>query len=160
MPRKKTTKMDKIKKEESVRLPTIESVNRFVFAGKAYFSAVRDDFSLHFRIIRKRHPRSVDLNKVFYMSYAKRNWRDKKWYYMGYISIKEGKESWVFNGDYRLKVAFDWLEWILRRDLDPRAEFYHHNLCGRCGRNLLDLGSVKRGFGPICWKKINYRGGE
>jgi hypothetical protein len=26
--------------------------------------------------------------------------------------------------------------------------------CGRCGRELKDKASIKRGFGPVCWAKV------
>lgn len=27
--------------------------------------------------------------------------------------------------------------------------------CGNCGRKLKDAKSMERGYGPVCWKRIN-----
>jgi len=41
--------------------------------------------------------------------------------------------------------------------LFPETSYRAKAYCAKCGRVLTDPKSIKRGFGPKCWKKIHAR---
>ncbi len=51
--------------------------------------------------------------------------------------------------------AFQWVYERLLRSLPiAPVRFYHHGVCGRCGRTLTTPESITRGFGPECIGKL------
>jgi len=43
---------------------------------------------------------------------------------------------------------------LKENNLDPRINFYHMGICGRCGRALTVPSSIQFGFGPHCAKIV------
>jgi hypothetical protein len=132
---------------EMIPFVGLDEIRPFVFAGKAQFSAVRDSRTIHFRVYKKRTHRGG----FFYMVYIKRDWRDSAWIYSG--SVEDGIWDPVQSRSESGKPLL-WLKKILADEQEPNAMFYHHNICGRCGRDLIDKKSAANGFGPVCWKKM------
>ena len=79
--------------------------------------------------------------------------------YAGFIIYKEGKATYtkgtkgnLTEEDIRIKALLYVLEH--HNNLPPFVIVHHFGKCGRCGRKLTDLDSVRRGLGPECAKKM------
>lgn len=46
-------------------------------------------------------------------------------------------------------------EWMYRRPAGTSTTIPRERHCGECHRRLVDSISVRRGYGPVCWQKVN-----
>lgn len=49
------------------------------------------------------------------------------------------------------------LMWSIRKgnhSLPRPMVMYHHGKCACCGKSLNDVVSIERGFGPVCWDRL------
>lgn len=79
--------------------------------------------------------------------------------YAGFILYKDGQVAYSKGGkgnleanDIRIQALMYVIDYHDR--LPPYVLVQHFGKCGRCGRKLTDLESVRRGLGPECSKKI------
>lgn len=129
------------------------NVIRFVLGGNSLFTIMNGDKQYSYRVYRKE---TNDGSKIFCVCYRKAN----KNIYIGYIRIDGNKLR--FKSSYKNQIGFN--DEIIqtfaktiqnRNNLDALGiHVYHNGRCAYCGRELTDLESIERGFGPYCWKKI------
>ncbi len=78
-----------------------------------------------------------------------------------YIGLIRHKRLFLKTRDEAIAAQFHkaikGMRWLLGKLVSKETiegmEMYHLGLCARCGRELSDLESIERGFGPSCWAK-------
>lgn len=79
--------------------------------------------------------------------------------YAGFIIYKDGQVTYSKGAKGNLGIDDIRIQALLyvfnhHDRLPPYVIVQHFGKCGRCGRKLTDLESVRRGLGPECAKKI------
>lgn len=139
------------------RLTTVESVKRYIFAGKATLTVVSEKTGNRFSY-RISAAESGDTYFVGLLTGAD-NESDYK--YLGRISRgifwigRKNPRPGDIGPDAPSAKAFDYV-WraLARGDMPAQCEIWHESHCGRCGRKLTVPSSVSQGFGPECINKI------
>lgn len=131
----------------------IKHVRSFILGGNAEFSIENLNSGNHFHY---KVMRSQDDPEIYFVRYmTKKN----GWMYAGYLNTGTQKYIMGRGGtqNYDSNVIKGLL-YALRKGDNPLPRpmiCYHHGTCGCCGRKLMDLESIERGFGPKCWTRIS-----
>lgn len=136
-------------------------IRRFMYAGKASLTmhSTRTGKTLMYKILA--FEKNPNMWKVMINVGKTRI----KWCYLS--CINGNRPDRLTNAASTFKPSdIQWImfEELLRhvhtmfRENIPNVYVTHNGFCGRCGKHLHDDESVKNGFGPACWKKIDSYG--
>jgi len=133
-------------------------IRRFMYAGKASLTMcnTRNGHKILYKILSFKS--SPNMWRVMVNTIYERN----KWYYLSCINGDRPERltntTSKFKSSDKEWIAFEMLlrhvHTMFREDI-PHVEITHNGYCARCGKHLHDDESVTRGFGPVCWKKID-----
>jgi len=135
---------------------TLDELIPFFFSGKAQFSIVHKERTLHVRVEKKR----LTTSEFLFFVYLRRSWVNSGWHLAGTIKgydiFNVAASLWdAGKPATALDPLFYWIEKVIKRRTSVKnVYFYHHDICGRCGRSLYKEKSVLNGFGPECWKYV------
>jgi hypothetical protein len=83
--------------------------------------------------------------------------------YAGYLKVDsygmyytKGKKG-ILEGNSEPIKGITWAIRKGKRPLPRPMIMYHHGRCACCGRALDDEKSIERGFGPVCWDRLQAR---
>ena len=140
---------------------TTQAAREFIFAGHAIFTVENEQTGgrLTFKVETPKEKRNAFCAPHFvryltgpdnmdHYTYVGTDWGDRR-------ELKLTKASRMTDDSRPVKV-FRWLMTRLDRgDLPESVKIYHEGRCGRCGRRLTVLESIRSGLGPICSGKID-----
>ncbi len=131
-------------------------IRRYMYAGKAGITMcnTRNGHRILYEILSFRS--KPNMWRVMVNTIYVRN----KWYYLSCINGNHPER--LTNTTSKFKPSDkEWIafEMLLRHvhtmESISNIEITHNGYCGRCGKRLHDDLSVTRGFGPICWKRVD-----
>lgn len=143
-----------------------QQILAYMFAGDATltFKSIKSQNRYTFRIKKGDEDKDRGRKAPFFVKLliGCNNENENDYAYMGMITLWNGKPSFrltsasikahLTEDDKRIK-AFRWTFDPLTKGEMPRGvEIWHEGRCSRCHRMLTDDESIKRGFGPICYK--------
>jgi len=127
---------------------SVDNAASFLYSGNALFSIKSKASGKHmtFKVQRTKDAR------MYFVSVL----NGEGFTYVGYVhadlpmKLRKGKKGVGEN-----TPSFKTADWLFRHlgGLEKNlkgAEFWHHGICGRCGRPLTDPTSIERGIGPVC----------
>lgn len=131
----------------------VKNVREFIFGGNSEFTVLNLSSGKGCRYKVRVAKNNKDM---FFVRVQEGN----TYVYAGYI--KRGKDDMYYNrGDKGTKeiddVSIKGLCWAIRhgdKELPKPIVMLHHGKCACCGRKLDDEISVARGFGPVCWERL------
>lgn len=147
----------KIILNSELQMTEVTAIRSFILAGKSIWTLQSKNTGKHYtyrcRLFGETKDKPVP-QKIWWIDILSSG---GKFEYLarlknGSVHIKNGTE---------ITKPVDAVEWFLRRIWHEKVEvlqevnFYHANLCGRCGRLLTTPESVKMGIGPECLKKLD-----
>lgn len=129
---------------------TVEEAAEFLYGGKALFTIKSTTTGKHitFKVARGYDKAS---NLFFVRVFTGSGFR-----YVGFVNEREPNK--LVKGNHGMEEhtdSFRVADWVFRhlggkeKNLKG-AEFWHHGICGCCGRPLTDPESIKLGIGPVC----------
>ena len=133
-------------------------IRRFILAGNSYFTVVNEKTNnkLTFHVIKPK-----EKSPWFVWATNKKG----KYCFLGTIfqhgtrlEYHYGRRNGRFTEDSMTNKAFKYL-WkrMFSNSFPAEVVFYHDSRCGRCGQRLTDPKSIKRGFGPYCFRILTKR---
>ena len=135
--------------------------SRFFTAGRAVFTVDNGGYKgrprkhLTFKIVKKTLG-----HRARYFAFYRTQRGEGNWTYLGEVNsfkleCRPTKSSQLTLAAPEFK-AINWAMGMVAVDKEPPGEavIMHAGMCGRCGRELTDPESIRRGFGPECFKKI------
>lgn len=145
-----------------------QNVKAFILAGKAIFSVENKLTKNHvtFKVSLKEYTKeqieqakesNIHLPQLYFVQYC--NQYDS-YSYLGLIVDGEFKLTVNSPKEDSLSCksfVYIYNHYIKSDNHDERLEFYHEGRCAYCGRVMTDPESVKRGFGPTCFKRAHER---
>ena len=124
----------------------------FLFGGKAEFTIKNVDSGNSYKYKVSCNPKN---EKMYFVSVDSE--------YAG-VLIDDGvgiKYCQGKKGHYSVDATpIKGIMYVLRHGNTPLKapmSMTHHGRCSFCGKALNDPESVVRGFGPVCWKKVQHR---
>lgn len=143
-----------------------QDIFNFIFAGRAIFTLQSSRSGIYYTYMMSLpRPKSEEEKKnpkkdLYFVAVLRGPNNTSDYSYMG-IVVKRG-DSWEFKTTKNSKVKPDsqscvafkyFFDRIIRKPahIDPLLNFFHMNLCARCGRTLTTPESVERGIGPVCY---------
>lgn len=132
----------------------LESLS-FIFGGRAEFTIKNLSSNNEFKYKVSKCQKN---EKIYYVCVKV----SAEWAYAGYI-LKNNDGSYRYNKGKngtmeKDEPAIKGLIYAICKGDNPLPRpmvLRHHGKCGCCGKKLDDNESVSRGFGPVCWKKLN-----
>jgi hypothetical protein len=131
------------------QLTTIESVNRFVFAGDSTFTlrSLKTGVRLTFKVEASKD------GKVHFVRVLNGRDNTSDFAYLGYFrgpDYTHGNKSNITSEAPSAKAFSFFVSCLRKGQLHSSLEFYHEGRCGRCDRKLTTPDSVLTGIGPEC----------
>ena len=131
-----------------VKIKAKEDVVAFMFAGNASFTIKSHKTGAHFSYKIKK---SKNDQTLFFVYGGKSN------DIIGRIRRTPTKtdSDFVFfpnKAPYTPEKYILPFHWFVNHFGDKQVEFFHIGRCGKCGRQLTDPESIKRGIGPECYR--------
>ena len=135
-------------------------IRRFMYAGKAsltmHCSLNERSYTLMYKIL------AFEKNPNMWRVMTNIGTTRVKWRYLS--CINGNKPERLTNTTSMFKPSD--IRWIMFEELlrhvhtmfrvsIPNVYVTHNGFCGRCGKHLHDDESVRNGFGPTCWKKVD-----
>ena len=146
----------KINLDSEFQMSDVTAIRSFVLAGKSIWTLQSKSTGKHYtyrcRFFAETENKPLE-QKIWWIDILTSG---GKFDYLarlknGTVHIKNGTE---------LTLPVKAVDWFLRRvwyekpEVLQEVNFFHANLCGRCGRLLTTPESVKMGIGPECLKKL------
>lgn len=132
------------------KIDKVENVKDFVLAGKSIFTIESSVTGVWYTY---RVSKAKDNDRLSFVAVLRGPDNINSYTYIGKIwdgvfSLTKGSK---FKEDATCVKAFKFFFTNLMKGvIDPRLNFYHMGICGRCGRALTVPESIDRGLGPIC----------
>lgn len=142
---------------ESSHIFTIsESLNRYILGGKAIVTLESPGGKQHtyvYAIPRNSESFPDDVRFVYALH------DDKKEFYIGMLEQDKFRltRNSRFLPDTEIVRGAKYIEKLRHSQMflsNSPMKIYHQGTCARCGRKLLDIKSIERGFGLKCAKKL------
>ena len=138
----------------------VQNVSEFILGGHAEFTIKNTNSGTAYKY---KVTEAKKKKGLFYVSVANGN----SYEYAGFISVESNGFQYCRGRNGSLDSNTDpikGLTWSLRKGNRPLPRpmiMLHHGKCAHCGKKLDDETSVLRGFGPVCWDRIqSMRGAE
>jgi len=138
-----------------------DDIKNFIFAGRAIFTLQSSKSGIHYTYMMSvpKEDRKNEKHDLYFVAVLRGPNNNSDYSYMG-IVVRNGN-SWKFTLTKKSKIKEDAMSCVAFKyfferitrippHIDPQMNFYHMNLCGKCGRRLTTPESVERGIGPVC----------
>ena len=145
----------KIVLDTELQMTNTASILNFILAGKSIWTlqskATGKHYTYRCRLFDETRDKPIS-QKIWWIDILESGGKFE------YLARLKNGEVHVKRGTAVTKPV-ESVDWFLRRvwhlhdDVLQQVNFFHANLCGRCGRTLTTPESVKLGIGPECAKK-------
>lgn len=142
-------------------LSTWQTVEDFIFAGKATFTlvSIRTGVRFTYKVTKRKLNPADDM--VYFLNLLRGPDNEADYAYMGVLRKNPARYFWTAASGKvgRQAAAYKALVWFVdamrcrRAVLGSSLEVWHEGKCAKCGRKLTVPSSVKSGFGPECQKQ-------
>ena len=127
-----------------------DNIIKFIFGGNSLFTITNPKGQFSYKVYKKKDITDCGIYYC-YLKYGNKS------YYTGYFKIKNKVLTYSHKSKeipYESTYMQSILEAIHKRNDICDIHIYHHGRCAHCGRPLVDVASIERGFGPKCWVKV------
>ena len=145
---------------ERNRLSDIESVERFVTGGNAYFTVINPNTGSRYTFRVRQKENENGEKSPFFVSVLSGPDNTYNYQYLGVIfdgrTYRRTKKSRISDNAPSAK-CFSWLWKVLTTQNESalsRIEFWHEGRCAVCGRKLTVPESIESRIGPVCDGRI------
>jgi len=136
------------------KITDVQDIKNFIFAGKSIFTIESSQTGVWYTYkVSKLKDKERENTKLYFVAVLRGPDNINSYTYIGKIwdgvfSLTKGSK---FKEDATCVKAFKFFFTnIMKNFIDPRLNFYHMGICGRCGRALTVPESITRGIGPVC----------
>lgn len=127
-----------------------DNIIKFIFGGNSLFTITNDNGQFSYKVYKKKGCQDCSIYYC-YLKYGNKN------IYLGYFKVKDKVLTYKHKTNdvpYVSPYTQSILNAIHKRNDLGNVHIYHHGRCACCGRALVDVASIERGFGPKCWVKV------
>ena len=136
------------------KISVVDDIKNFIFAGNAIFTIESSQTGVWYTYKMKRADQKDENCKTFFVAVLRGPDNISSYTYLGTVFDGEKfvltKKSRYKDDSTCVKAFKFFFNNIVKNFIDPRLNFYHMGICGRCGRALTVPDSIQRGIGPVC----------